>query len=114
MKVDLARGAAVVRPAKGKSFDPTKIPRAVKDAGFTPGDIELTATGTLAQEKDLLLLKMAGLLPKLVLAGGAKAAELKQQTELVGKRLRVTGKLHPSHADQPPGLTVEQWAPLDK
>ncbi|MFB3140089.1 MAG: helix-hairpin-helix domain-containing protein, partial [Candidatus Acidiferrales bacterium] len=46
---------------------------------------------------------------KFVLTGGAKAEELEGRAELLGKRLRVTGKLHPSHADRPPGLTVERW-----
>src|SRR5262249_45591269 len=60
--------------------------------------------------KDLLLLKMAGPVPQFVLAGGAKAEELKGRSDLPDNRLRVTGRLHPSHADRPPGLTVERWA----
>ncbi len=111
MKVDLAAGTAVVRPAAGKSFDPARIPKAVKDAGFTPGEIEVTATGTLVEENDELRLKMQGPAPIFVLAGGVKAEQLKGRTDLHGKRLRVTGKLHPSHADKPPGLTVESFEP---
>lgn len=109
MKVDLKSGQAVVRLAPGKSFDPTQIPKAVKDAGFTPGDIEVTAAGTLAAKGDLLQLELSGPLPRLVLAGGAQTEELKKRSDLLGQRVRVTGKLHPSHADQPPGLTVVRW-----
>ena len=111
MKADLAAGTAVVRPASGKSFDPSRIPKAVKDAGFTPGEIEVTAAGTLVRENDLLRLKMDGPVPVFVLAGGAQAEPLRSRTDLLGKRLRVTGKLHPSHADRPPGLTVESFEP---
>jgi hypothetical protein len=110
VKVDLKSAQAVVLPAKEKSFDPTKIPKAVKDAGFTPGEIEITAVGTFLREKDLLLLKLAGPVPQFVLAGGAKSEELKARSDLPSNRLRVTGRLHPSHADRPPGLTVERWA----
>ena len=113
MKIELKTGQAVVRPAEGKSFDPTQIPRAIKDAGFGAGDIELTAVGTLGKQEDFLLLELSGAVRKFVLAGGAKAEELEGRPELLGKRLRVTGKLHPSHADRPPGLTVERWALAD-
>jgi hypothetical protein len=105
----LAAGTAVVRPASGKSFDPSGIPKAVKDAGFTPGEIEVTAAGTFIEENGLLRLKMQGPVPVFVLAGGAKAELLKGRTDLLGKRVRVTGKLHPSHADKSPGLTVESF-----
>ena len=111
--MELKTGQAVVRPAEGKSFDPTQIPRAIKDAGFSAGEIELTAVGTLGKQEDFLLLELSGAVRKFVLAGGAKAEELEGRAELLGKRLRVTGKLHPSHADRPPGLTVERWALAD-
>ena len=110
MKVELKTGQAVVRPAEGQSFDPTPIARALKSAGFGAGEIELTAVGTLSRQDDLLLLELSGAVRKFVLAGGAKAEELEGRAELLGQRLRGTGKLHPSHADRPPGLTVERWA----
>ena len=112
--MDLKSGQAVIRPTAGKSFDPTKIPKAVKDAGFTPGEIEVTATGTLARENGLLRLKMLGPVQQFVLAGGAKVEELNNRSDLLGKRVQVTGKLHPSHADQPPGLTVDSFVVLSK
>ncbi len=96
-------------PAREKSFDPTRIPKAVKDAGFTPGEVEVTTAGSLGRKDDLLLLEMPGPVRQFVLAGGAKAEELRARSDLLGKRLRVTGKLHPSHADSPPGLSVERW-----
>ncbi|MFQ5927230.1 MAG: DUF5818 domain-containing protein, partial [Terriglobia bacterium] len=109
VKVDLKSGQAVILPAPEKSFDPTRIPQAVKDAGFTPGEVEVTAVGTLARKKKLLLLEMSGPVRHFVLAAGAKAAELAQRRDLLGQRVRVRGTLHPSHADRPAGLTVESF-----
>lgn len=108
--MDLKSAQAIVLPAKGKSFDPTRIPKAVKDAGFTPRDVEITAVGSLARKDDLLLLEMPGPVAEFVLAGGEKAEDLTRRNDLRGKRLRVTGRLHPSHADRPLGLTVERWS----
>jgi hypothetical protein len=107
--VDLKSSQAVILPAKEKSFDPTQIPKAVKDAGFSPGEITVTAGGTLVHEGGLLRLKMPGRVPQFVLAGGAKADELGGRADLLGKRVRVTGKLHPAHAEKPPGITVEAF-----
>lgn len=109
MKVDLKSGQAAITPAPGKSFDPTAITKAIKDAGFTPGEVELTAVGTLRRKNGLLVLEMSGPVRQLVLDGGAKTAELKQRRDLLGQRVRVTGKLHPFHADKPAGLQVNRW-----
>ncbi len=111
--MDLKSARAVVMPA-GKSFDPTRIPKAVKDAGFTPGEVEVTAVGTLVRRKDLLLLEMAGPRREFVLAGGPRAKELENRADMLRQRVRVNGKLHPSHAEQAPGLTVEGWEPAPK
>ena len=110
MKVDLKSSQAVVTAAaEGKSFDPTQIRKAVRNAGFEPGGIHVTAVGRLSKEGEFLALQMVGPVEKFVLAGGAKVDELSQRRELLGQRIRVTGTLHPSHADKPPGLTVETW-----
>lgn len=100
-------------PAEEKTFDPTEIPRAVKDAGFSPGDIEVSAAGILRLKGDFLQLEMSGRVKEFVLAGGAKVDELEKRSDLLGQRLRVTGKLHPFHADKPPGLTVDAWEALE-
>ena len=110
MKIELKTGQAVLLPKAGKSFDPTRIPKAVKDAGFSPGEIDLTAVGILTRKDNSLQLAMPGLVKALVLAGGAKEDELAARRDLLGQRLEVKGRLHPLHADRPPGLTVEQWS----
>lgn len=111
--MDFKSAQAVLSPAEGKSFDPTKIPRAVRRAGFAPGEIELTAAGRLTIGDDFPRLEMPGPLERLILAGGAKAEELRKRPDLIGRRLSVTGVLHPSQAEKPPSITVERWELLD-
>ena len=96
-------------PAPGESFDPTSIPEAVRKAGFDAGEVRLVAVGTLHGDDGLLVLVLEGVLPKLVLAGGERIEELTEKPKLLGRNLRITGILHGSHDDLPPGLTVESW-----
>ncbi len=98
----------MILPAEGKSFDPAKIPGAVKDAGFSPGEIKITAVGRLASSEGTLRLEMAGALAFLVLDGG-EAEQLSKQTGMAGQILRVDGTLRPSQAGQPPGMSVDRW-----
>lgn len=107
--MDLKSAQGVIRPAKGKTFDPSGIPDAVKAAGFTAGEIEVTAAGTLARQDGSLVLETPGVVRHFLLSGGAKAAELGKRKELVGKRVQVTGKFEPSRAGRPAALTVESW-----
>jgi hypothetical protein len=107
--VNLVKGEAEVFPKPGKSFDPVLIPKAIQDAGFTATEVVVTADGTLVKGKELPELNVPGLNHPFVLAGGAQADALRKRTDLVGKKIRVTGKLHPKHGDQPPGLTVENF-----
>ena len=104
----------MVLPAAGETFDPTEIPEAVRKAGFDPGEIRLVAVGKLRQEDDLLLLELEGPLPRLVLAGGEQIGELTEEPELLGQEVRITGRLHGSHADRIPGLSVESWEGLEE
>ena len=111
--MDLKSAQAVLASAEGKSFDPTEIPRAVRKAGFTAGEIEVTAAGRLTLEDDFPRLEMPGPIEQLFLAGGAKEEELRKRPDLIGRRLSVSGVLQPAHADKPPGITVERWELVD-
>ena len=71
--------------------------------------MQVTAVGTISRGDDFLRLDMPGPAPQFILADGAKAKELSKQPDLLSGRVRVTGVLHPSHGDQPPGITVESW-----
>ncbi|MBI4473216.1 MAG: hypothetical protein HY646_11150 [Acidobacteria bacterium] len=68
-----------------------------------------TAAGTLVKKNQFLELEIPGLKHSFVLEGGAQAGALKKRADLVGKKVEVAGKLHPNHAGQPPGLTVESF-----
>lgn len=107
--MDLVKGEAEVFPKPGKSFDPALIPKAIKDAGFSAPEVIFTADGILAQGKEFLELKIAGIKHPFLLADGAQGESLKKRAELLGKKIRVTGKLQPAHGDFPPGLTVEAF-----
>ena len=78
-----------------------------------PGEIEVTAVGRLTLEDDFLRLEMSGTVEQLILTGGAKEEELRERSDLIGRRLSVMGVLRPSHADKPPGITVERWELVD-
>ena len=108
-EVSLVKGEGQVFPKQGKSFDPALIPKAIQDAGFTAREVMLTADGALVKSGEFLELSIPGLKHSFVLAGGAQAVGLSKRTDLLGKRIRVTGKLHPSHGVRPPGLTVEDF-----
>jgi hypothetical protein len=105
--VDLVKGQAEVFPKPGKSFDPALIPKAIKDAGFSAPEVVATVAGTLVQTGGRLELNVPGLNHAFVLAGGSQEDALKKRVDLVGKKIRLTGKLHPARGDLPPGLTVE-------
>jgi hypothetical protein len=110
--VDLVKGQAEVLPKPGRSFDPALIPKAIKDAGFSAPEVLATLAGTLVQGKGLLELYVPGLNHPFVLAGGPQEDALRKRADLMGKKIRLTGKLHPSHGDLPPGLTVESFQPV--
>lgn len=111
--MNLVKGQAEVFPKPGKSFDPSAIPKAIKDAGFTATEVEVVADGTLASKNGALGLDVPGLGRAFLLAGGLKFAALRKQADSQGKKtIRVTGKLAPAQAARPPSLTVEDFSVL--
>ena len=110
MKVELREGRALLLPKEEESFDPSAIPGAVRKAGFTPGEIVLTAAGTLRRVGDGLRLEMEGPLPKLLLSGGEKFAELRAAGDAAGRRVSVTGTFTTGKGkEELPLLTVDAW-----
>lgn len=107
MSVDLVKGEAELLPKPGRTFDPVLVPKAVKDAGFSAPEVAVTVDGTLLKGEQGPELDVPGLRHPFILADGARAEALRKREDLEGKRVRITGKLHPSGADLPPGLTVE-------
>ncbi len=111
MRVSLKEGEAIVLPRKDRSFDPARIPRAVRDAGFTPREIRVTAVGVLALEKEGPKLEIPGVQRRWSLAGGPVAQEPRKWEDLLGQRVRVIGLFDAGADASPPSLTVEAWSP---
>jgi hypothetical protein len=107
--VNLVKGEAQVFPGPGKSFDPTPIPQAIKDAGFSAPEVVVEADGTLAKRNGLFELDVPGLKHPFSLSGGPQMEALGGRTDLVGKEIRISGKLHLGPDDLVPGLTVESF-----
>ena len=99
-------GQAALRAAEGKGIDVAGIPGEVKAAGFTPGEISVTATGKIVANDGALWLAMPGPVARLKLTG-EKSAELSGQK---GNRLTVKGVLQLGKKGQPPELSVTSWS----
>ncbi len=95
-------------PKENQSFDPAKIPDAIKKAGFSVPKIEIVAKGTAEKWKDMFALRVFGQQQVFVLAGGEQITAF-QQKIVAGNQVRITGIFHGSHGDAPPGLTVEKF-----
>lgn len=54
-------------------------------------------------------LHVSGLRQPFLLSGGAQDEALRRQAELMGKKIRLTGKLRTIQGAGPPGLTVEEF-----
>lgn len=105
VEVAMAEGSASVTAAEGASIDVARIPQAVREAGFTPGAVEVVAVGRVGPQADggwrfelgdsdqeLLLVNLEGELAERVAALAGSAT-----------RVRVTGGVH-FHTDAVPGL----------
>lgn len=103
------KGEGTVYPKTGKSFDPIQIPKAVRDAGFTPAGLEVVADGTLATKNGAMELDVPGLPHPFLLVGGQQIEALKKRSDLMGKRIRVSGKLAVAQSGHPPSLSVENF-----
>ena len=103
------KGEGKIFPKKGKSFDPALIPKATKNAGFTATEVTVVADGTLSAKDGAWKLEVPGLAYSFELVGGPKADLLTKRADLLRKRIRVTGKLSPSQAGLPGGISVEDF-----
>lgn len=105
------KGEAQVFPKLQKSFDPTLIPGAIKDAGFTAVEVVVIVDGTLARKEGQLQLDVAGLRHPFLLAGGPQANALGEHPDLIGRTVQVAGKLQTRQAGPSATLTVEAFKP---
>lgn len=107
--MNLVKGEGQVFPKPGKSFDPGQIPKAIQGAGFTATEVNVVVEGTLATEEGQLRLDVPGIHHPFALVGGAQQEVLKKRTDLLHKRVRLTGKLQLNSSDRVAGLTVEEF-----
>lgn len=105
------KGAAVIKAAQGKTFDPAQIPGAVRDAGFTSPEIGFTARGILVKEGAGFALKIPGLRHSFRLEGEGRFEALKGETDLIGKTIEISGNLLLGREKRAPAMTVESFKP---
>jgi hypothetical protein len=109
--VSLVKGEAEVFPRPEKSFDPTRIPKALEDSGFTASEVVVTVEGVLVRGRDSLELRVPGLTHSFALEGGAMAGALEGRADLLERKIRLVGNVQPARGERPPALSVEEVSP---
>ena len=116
LKIDLKSGMAVMTLEEGATPHLSAFNTAVKKAGFTAGDMKITAVGKVVFKEKRAFLKLRNSDRKYHLfdKGVAHAEGLTQATRARLEDLEkdetlvaITGSVH-EHADEPPGLSVDQ------
>lgn len=114
LEIQVSEGRAVVKPEAGTSLDLAELEQAVRDGGFTPRDLFLTARGRLTELDGAPALELSnGIL--LLLAEDAQTTALLQSlrrmvAEGTGAVVRVQGQAArqqaEGHAGHPYTLTI--------
>ncbi len=102
------------------------LDKAVDDSGFTPGEIEITASGILEQyklaDKEYSALRVSGSAQIFLLTDSdhhgqeeyIDPGKIKELSETASKNdgdITITGKIHQHSEDLPPALRVESFEP---
>jgi copper chaperone CopZ len=119
LEIQVDEGRAVVTPAPGTSVDLAQLERAVRDGGFTPRELQVTARGRLTELGGVPALELPdGVL--LLLVEDARLAELRQRrggglAQAAGPVVRVQGLATrhsaESHADPSYTLAIQTLEP---
>lgn len=103
-----------------------RLDKAVDDSGFTPGEIEISASGQLEQyeldDKDFPALKVTGSEQIFLLTasehhgheeyiGSEKLAELKENASKSGGVITISGRIHQHSDELPLALSVKNFHP---
>lgn len=68
IEIDMKDGTAALKAREGESINISQVPKAIKDTGFTPGDISITASGKVKTDaRQRLILQVSGLAQGLLL-----------------------------------------------
>jgi mercuric ion binding protein len=81
--IDMQGGTATVHAREGASLDVAEVPGAIRDSGFTPGEVRLRAVGRVTERGGRLLLEAPDLHRPVVLDGG-EAATRERLSALAG------------------------------
>lgn len=119
VNTNLKSGFVEVFLKDGKAIDINRLNNAVKESGFTPGDIKVTATGEFTESSGNPAIKVSGSDQIFLLVGSKshekeeflseeRIAEINTATESGGKKLTVNGYLH-THSELPSALSLESY-----
>ncbi len=113
LEIQVSEGRAVLTPEPSTSLDLAAIEQGVRDGGFTPRDLTVTARGRLSERQGTLALELTDD-TVLVLTEGGQTDELLTLTS--GSAVWVEGQVVLEQADGPAGhvyrLTVDSFEPL--
>jgi copper chaperone CopZ len=88
--VDLERGLAHINARAGQHFEGSRILKAIREAGFTPGDIQVVARGQLLSRDGAEFLELAP--GELVILTNAAGTTSPLELPANGSLVRVTGR----------------------
>ncbi len=110
--INVDKGLVTLTSRKEGSIVVDKLEPVVKDAGFTPGEISLTAIGKIGESNSMPVFMVGGTEMTFIIKSNASFEKLR--SELVGteKLVRVTGRLtHETpagHHAHPYTITIEE------
>ncbi len=106
VEVQMEDGTAELSAVEGGSIEVSQIPRAIRQAGFTPGRLAVTAAGTLVVEGERTVFRDAIGEQRMLLVNVPRQLEAEVRHALeTGEPIRLTGRVQ-FHADELPGLTA--------
>ena len=96
VRIDTKKGVAILKAGKDRSIALINVPRAVKQAGFTPRELNVTATGTVEQDDQQRLFLMTAQGKRLFLLFDLKDTMKEQLMSAAGSTawVRISGVVH--------------------
>ncbi len=99
LEIQVSEGRAVLHPKPGTSLDLAAVEQAVRDGGFTPSSLTLTARGRLTERRGTPALELSNGIV-LLLAEGGQTDALRESGN--GSVVRVEGQAVQEQADGRP------------
>ncbi|NIQ96378.1 MAG: heavy-metal-associated domain-containing protein [Desulfuromonadales bacterium] len=93
--IDMQSGTATIHAAKGVSVDASRVPNAIREAGFTLGKVRIVAVGRIAAEEEKRLFLEDKGQQRPILLVGAKETIRQRLRSLAeeGQRVKISGTL---------------------